>query len=160
MFFGFACEIVGVQPTKKNSLGTHRVPGVITPTENAENPPNRRAGACSRRAVRNQSKPSPVGKVSTKLTDEGLQAVGTAWCDALLTSIPHQSPTATALPQGKPEWHRTRTNRRAPSVSRRINAATPHPPGQARHLPPLGKAKNAGDRTVLSKAPPDGGAGA
>ena len=26
MFFGFAREIVGVQPTKKNSLGTHRVP--------------------------------------------------------------------------------------------------------------------------------------
>ena len=26
------CEIVGVQPTKKNSLGTHRVPGVMTPT--------------------------------------------------------------------------------------------------------------------------------
>ena len=32
MFFGFAREIVGVQPTKKNSLGTHRVPGVMTPT--------------------------------------------------------------------------------------------------------------------------------
>mgnify|MGYP004667151123 CR=1 FL=1 len=45
-------------------------------------------------------------------------------------------------------------------ASRRINAATPHPPGQARHLPPLGKAKNACDRTALSKAPPDGGAGA
>ena len=27
MFFGFAREIVGVQPTKKNALGTHRVPG-------------------------------------------------------------------------------------------------------------------------------------
>ena len=52
-----------------------------------------------------------------------------------------------------PKMQRTTPNRRAPSVSRRINAATPHPPGQARHLLPLGKAKNEGDRTALSKAP-------
>ena len=41
----------------------------------------------------------------------------------------------------------------------RIDAATPHPPGQARHLPPLGKAKNAGIRAVLSKPSPAGEGG-
>ena len=52
--------------------------------------------------VREQTKPSPLGKVSTKLTDEGLQAVGTALCIALLTSIPHQALRA-SFPQGKPK---------------------------------------------------------
>ena len=36
MFFGFAREIVGVQPTKKNSLGTHRVLGRHDPCRIAE----------------------------------------------------------------------------------------------------------------------------
>ena len=36
-----------------------------------------------------------------------MQAVGTAWCDALLTSIPHQSTSLTASPTGKPK---ARTN--------------------------------------------------
>ena len=42
MFFDFAREIVGVQPTKKNSLGTHRVPGVMTPTGLRKKRTNRR----------------------------------------------------------------------------------------------------------------------
>ena len=38
--------------------------------------------------------------VLTKPTDEGMQIAGTALCDALLASIPHQSPMATASPKG------------------------------------------------------------
>ena len=64
--------------------------------ETAHNP----GGHCLSPAV---IKPSPLGKVSTKLTDEGLQAVGTAWCNILLCTIPHQSPTAPASPPGKPK---------------------------------------------------------
>ena len=41
----------------------------------------------------------PMGK--HPVTDEGLQAVGTAWCEVLLCTIPHQSPTAPASPPGK-----------------------------------------------------------
>ena len=52
-------------------------------------------------SVHNLIKPSPLGKVSRlAVTDEGIQVVGTAQCDALLTSIPHQSPTAPASPKG------------------------------------------------------------
>ena len=36
----------------------------------------------------------PVGEGGTRsVTDEGLQAAGTAWCEVLLCTIPHQSPT-------------------------------------------------------------------
>ena len=61
------------------------------------------------------SKPSPVGRGvrdakrlaefsrwENILPDEGLQAVGTALCIALLTSIPHQALRA-SFPQGKPK---------------------------------------------------------
>ena len=37
----------------------------------------------------------PVGEGGTRsVTDEGLQAAGTAWCEVLLCTIPHQSLTA------------------------------------------------------------------
>ena len=39
--------------------------------------------------------------------DEGMQAVGTAQCDALLCAIPHQSPPAPASPPGKPKRRRS-----------------------------------------------------
>ena len=61
-FFGFAREIVGVQPTKKNSLGTHRVPGAMTPTGLQKTAQT--VGRCLSPAVpvHIQSKPSPVGE--------------------------------------------------------------------------------------------------
>ena len=49
------------------------------------------------------SKPSPLGRGvrdAMRLADEGMQAAGTAWCDVLLCTIPHQSPTAPASPKG------------------------------------------------------------
>ena len=39
--------------------------------------------------------------------DEGMQAAGTAQCDALLCAIPHQSPPAPASPPGKPKRRRS-----------------------------------------------------
>ena len=95
----------------------------------AKRAPNRRALSVSRRPVREQTKPSPVGKVSTKLTNEGLQAVGTAWCEVLLCTVPHQSPTAPASPKGSQETNPTENaenppNRRAGARSRRDRTRT------------------------------------
>ena len=89
-------------------------------------PPSLREVARQRRAGRSlaESKTPPVtfrlrmfSRWENILPDEGMRAVGTAWCDVLLSSIPHQSPTLrtfshrensarraasrTALPQGK-----------------------------------------------------------
>ena len=43
----------------------------------------------------------PWGKVSTKLTDEGLQEVGKASCDALHCTVPHQALRSGCFPNGK-----------------------------------------------------------
>ena len=75
---------------------------MAAPTERRELRTHRRAGARSRRPVREQTKPSPVGKVARlAVTDEGLQAVGTAMRNVLLTSVPHQALRSGCFPIGK-----------------------------------------------------------
>ena len=40
------------------------------------------------------------GRWTALAVDAGMQVAGTALCDVLLCTIPHQSPTATASPKG------------------------------------------------------------
>ena len=77
---------------KGNSLRTHRVPGHTPSPRGLKNTHPPRRGDCriARRVLA-----FPVGEGGTRsVTDEGLQAAGTAWCEVLLCTIPHQSLTA------------------------------------------------------------------
>ena len=122
-----------------------------------------RAGACSRRGRTALSKPSPVGKVSTKLTDEGLQAVGIAMRNVLLTSVPHQSPTAPASPTGKPRDEPTPTeNAENPHliVGATIGRPHLHPRQAGGRWPPLrksGRCLHTLRFPPAQKKPPAGG---
>ncbi len=58
---------------------------------------------------------------TSRATDEGMQAAGTAWCEALLSSIPHQALARQFSPQGKPK--------------RRDASRTPHPLHRGAKIP-------------------------
>ena len=90
---------------RRGSTQVKRKPRLsLPPWGKAERRTDRRAGARSRRVLA-----FPFGEGGTRsVTDEGMQAAGTALCDALLSSIPHQALRA-SFPQGKPKYVASRT---------------------------------------------------
>ena len=96
-------------------------------------------------------------------TDEGLQAVGTAMRNVLLTSVPHQSPTAPASPTGKPRDEPTPTeNAENPHliVGATIGRPHLHPRQAGGRWPPLrksGRCLHTLRFPPAQKKPPAGG---
>ena len=81
MFFGFASRNRRRSADEEKLRETHRVSYSSPLTQGS-------------RITHQPFQAFPGGEGGTRsVTDEGMQAVGTAQCDALLCTIPHQSPT-------------------------------------------------------------------